>query len=264
MPTSTSLSPALPRRLAGELIGTAGLVAVVVGSGAAAQRLTDDVALALLANSLATVGGLAVIILVVGPVSGAHINPVITAVEWALARRRSGGLSGGQAAAYVAAQVAGGVLGAVVANLMYDEPAVVWSDQVRAGAPIWLGEVVATAGLVLVVVALARNGRAAQTAWAVGAYIGAAYWFTSSTSFANPAVTIGRAFTETFAGIAPSSVPGFLLAQLLGAAVGLGLVTVLYPREVARGRLGARGLVVPHPGPGVDAAPESEPTRSQP
>src|ERR671913_2564336 len=193
-------SPALmARRLTAELLGTGLLVTVVVGSGIAAESLSPtDPGLQLLESSLATAFGLAVLILVFGPVSGAHFNPVVSVADWLLGRRRGTGLAGREVAAYGLAQVTGGVLGAVLANVMFDLPAgqVATTDRVSVGRGI--GEVVATAGLVLLIFALARTGRAALSAAAVGAYIGAAYWFTSSTSFANPAVTVGRMFSDTF------------------------------------------------------------------
>src|SRR5918998_3049919 len=223
------VKPPLARRLAAELLGTGLLVTVVVGSGIAAQSLSPtDSGLQLLENSLATVFGLAVLILVLGPVSGAHFNPVVSAVDWLLGRRSGTGLSGREVVAYTLAQVTGGALGAVLANVIFDLPAgqLATTDRVSVGRGI--GEVVATAGLVLLIFALARTGRAALSAAAVGAYIGAAYWFTSSTSFANPAVTVGRMFSDTFAGIAPASVPLFVVAQVVGAGVGLGLVHLLF------------------------------------
>ncbi|MDQ1584910.1 MAG: hypothetical protein QOJ90_460 [Actinomycetota bacterium] len=223
----------LARRAAAEFLGTGLLVTVVVGSGIAAETLTRDPGLRLLENALATAAGLAVLILVFGPVSGGHFNPVISLADWWLGRRDSTGLGAAAFTAYVPAQVGGAIAGAVLANAMYDEPLVAWSDHQRSGGGVWLGEIVATAGLLLVVVALARSGRAGHTAWAVGAYIGSAYWFTSSTSFANPAVTVGRAVTDTFAGIAPGSVGGFVLAQLLGGVLGVALSAVLYPRTGA-------------------------------
>src|SRR5918993_597944 len=237
----SDVKPPLIRRLAAELLGTGLLVTIVVGSGIAAQSLSpNDVGLQLLENSLATVFGLAVLILVLGPVSGAHFNPVVSAVDWLLGRRRGTGMSGREVAAYTLAQVTGGVLGAVLANVMFDLPAgqLATTDRVSVGRGI--GEVVATAGLVLVIFALARTSRAALSAAAVGAYIGAAYWFTSSTSFANPAVTVGRIFSDTFAGIAPGSVPGFILAQLGGAAVGAGLLLGLLLAGPGRPRAGGR------------------------
>ena len=236
---------ALPRRLLAEFTGTGLLVTVVVGSGIAAQRLSpDDVGLQLLQNSLATVFGLAVLILVMGPVSGAHLNPAVSAVDWALGRRTGGGLSGRDLGAYVAAQTLGGVAGALLADAMFAVP-VTWSTTDRTGAPLLLAEVVATAGLLLVILSLVRSGGAGLVAPAVGAYIGAAYWCTASTSFANPAVTVGRMFSDTFADISPSSVPGFVAAQLVGAAVGTALALALRP-----GVADAAGdVVVPHHAP---------------
>jgi glycerol uptake facilitator-like aquaporin len=220
----------LARRAAAELTGTGMLVAVVVGSGIMAARLSPrDTGLELLENSLATAAGLAVIILVAGPVSGAHLNPVISVADWALGRRSGTGLPGRDLAAYLPAQVAGAIAGAVLANLMFALPAATASARDRSAPHLWLGEAAATAGLVLVVFALARTGQNRLAPAAVGAYIGAAYWWTSSTSFANPAVTVGRAFTDTFAGIAPGSIPGFIAAQAAGAAVGMVMVLVLYP-----------------------------------
>jgi glycerol uptake facilitator-like aquaporin len=171
-----------------------------------------------------------VLILMIGPVSGAHFNPVVSAVDWWLGRRTGSGLTAQDLAAYIPAQIIGAVMGAALANLMYGEAAVSWSTTDRTAPHLWLGEVVATAGLVVLIFALAASGRAAVAPAAVGAYIGAAYWFTSSTSFANPAVTIGRAFSDTFAGIAPGSLPGFVIAQIAGAAVGVGVLAVLYPQ----------------------------------
>jgi glycerol uptake facilitator-like aquaporin len=224
----------LARRAAAELAGTAMLVAVVVGSGIMAARLSPgDTGLELLENSLATAAGLAVIIMVAGPVSGAHLNPVISVAGWGLGRRAGTGLPGRDLAAYLPAQVAGAIGGAVLANLMFALPAVAASGKDRSAPHLWLGEAVATAGLVLVVFALTRSGRDRLAPAAVGAWIGAAYWWTSSTGFANPAVTVGRAFTDTFAGIAPSSVPGFIAAQAAGGAVGMALVLALYPAPPA-------------------------------
>ena len=232
----------LRRRLLAEALGTGLLVTVVVGSGIAAQRLSPaDIGLQLLENAIATVLGLGVLILLFGPVSGAHFNPVISVVDWALGRSARTGLDGREVPAYVGAQVVGAVAGAALANLMYDEPALQLSATDRTGSHLFLGEVVATAGLVMLVFALARSGRAAMSAAAVAAYIGAAYWSTSSTSFANPAVTVGRAFSDTFAGIAPGSVPAFVAAQVVGAGVGAGLVRILYPDVGAT----ARQAVVP-------------------
>jgi glycerol uptake facilitator-like aquaporin len=232
-----------PRPQLAELIGTALLVTVVVGSGIAAATLSpSDSGLQLLENSTATVFGLAVLILVFGPVSGGHFNPVISAVDWLLARRPGKGLSAAGVAWYVAAQLVGAILGALLANIMFDLPALQISGKDRITLGHGLGEVVATAGLVLLVFALARTGRAALSAAAVGAYIGAAYWFTSSTSFANPAVTVGRIFSDTFAGIAPTSALFFIAAQLVGGLVGLGLVRFFFAdAPAAAGR-----AVVPH------------------
>ena len=234
----------LPRRLLAEFVGTALLVAVVVGSGIAAAQLSpDDVGLQLLENSTATVFGLAVLILLFGPVSGAHFNPVVTAADWLLGRRAGTGITAHHLAAYLAAQVAGGISGAWLANLMFDRRVfeIATKDRITIGHLV--GEVVATAGLIALIFALARTGRAALSAAAVGAYIGAAYWFTSSTSFANPAVTVGRIFSDTFAGIDPTSVPGFIAAQIVGALIGLGLIAALYPDAAAN----ADDVVVPHP-----------------
>ncbi|MFD7023403.1 aquaporin [Promicromonospora sukumoe] len=222
--------PALWRRAVAEALGTGLLVAIVVGSGIAAQRLSpDDVGLQLLQNSLATTLGLAVLIGVLGPVSGAHLNPVVTVVDWFTGRRDGSGPRAGDGLAYVAAQVAGGIGGALLANAMFGVPSGL-STTDRATGPHLLAEVVATAGLVLVIHGLLRSGRAAWVPAAVGAYIGAAYWFTSSTSFANPAVTVGRVFTDTFAGIDPASVLPFVAAQALGGALGVLVAAVLYPR----------------------------------
>ena len=228
------------RRLGAEFLGTGMLVTVVVGSGIAAQRLSpNDVGLQLLENSLVTALGLAVLILLVGPVSGAHLNPAVSLVDWVLSRRRAGGLSSTDLGAYIAAQITGGVAGTLLASVMFDV-APTLSTTVRASAGQLVGEVVATAGLVLLVFALARTTTAAVTAAAVGAYIGAAYWFTSSTSVANPAVTVARIFTDTFTGIAPASAMPFILAQLVGAAVGVALLLVLYPTA---DRTAARAVV---------------------
>jgi glycerol uptake facilitator-like aquaporin len=233
----------LTRRLTAELIGTGLLVTVVVGSGIAAQRLSpDDVGLQLLENSTATALGLTVLILMFGPVSGAHLNPVVSAADWLLGRRAGTGLTGREVLAYAAAQVLGGIAGAVLANLMFEVSLTQLATTERGGAPVLLGEVVATTGLVTLIFALARTGRGALAAPAVGAYIGAAYWFTSSTSFANPAVTVGRMFSDSFAGIAPGSVPGFVAAQIVGAAVAVPLILYLFPGVGAA----ADDVVVPH------------------
>jgi arsenate reductase len=222
--------PHLARRVLAEALGTGLLVTAVVGSGIMAARLSPgNTGLQLLANAIATAFALAVLILMFGPVSGAHFNPVISLADWWLGRRYRTGLSARDLGGYVAAQLGGAIAGCVLANVMFDLPAVTFSGTDRTGAPLWLGEVVATGGLVLLVFTLARTNRAAVAPAAVGAYIGAAYWFTSSTSFANPAVTVGRAFTDTFAGIAVASVPGFVVAQLVGVGVGVGVLLALYP-----------------------------------
>jgi arsenate reductase len=234
--------PPLWRRAIAEFLGTGLLVMVVVGSGIMAQQLSPGhVGLQLLQNSTATVLGLTVLILVFGPVSGAHFNPVVSLVDWLLGRRSGTGLTLPDLGAYVTVQAAGAIAGSVVANAMFGVVTAI-SGKDRAGGGQVLGEVVATAGLILLIFALAATKRGVLAAPAVGAYIGAAYWFTSSTSFANPAVTVGRIFTDTFAGIAPASVPAFVAAQLAGAAVGLGLLLLLFP---SAGRA-ADDVVVPH------------------
>lgn len=218
----------LPRALAAEAVGTAGLLAAVVGSGIMAQRLTDDVGLQLLANAIASVAALAVLIAVIAPVSGAHLNP---AVSLAQAVRRD--LPWSRLPGYAVAQVLGGVLGVALANLMFDLAPLHLSGKTRTGAGQWIGEIVATAGLVLVVGHVSRGGRTHLAPGLVAAWIFAAYWFTSSTSFANPAVTIARMFSDTFAGIAPSSVLPFVAAQVTGVGIGLAGIRllVLEPKE---------------------------------
>jgi len=226
------VSVQVARRAFAEFLGTGLLVAVVVGSGIMAARLSpNDVGLELLENSTATAFGLAALILIFGPVSGAYFNPVVTLADFALGRRSGTGVDAKAVGVYIPAQIAGGIGGSVLANLMFGLPAVTASTHTRSSGHLWLGETVATAGLILLIFSLVRTGRGVLAAPAVGAYIGAAYWFTSSTSFANPAVTIGRAFTNTFAGIAPGSVLGFVAFQVVGAAVGVGLVRALYPQE---------------------------------
>ncbi|MGW5580035.1 aquaporin [Micromonospora chokoriensis] len=237
------MSLGLPRRASAEFAGTALLVAAVVGSGISAARLSPtDVGLQLLENAIATALALGALILTFGPVSGAHFNPVVSTVDWWLGRRTGTGLPGRDLAAYTAAQTGGAITGAVLADLMFDVPAVAWSRTERTGGNLWLAEAVATAGLVVLVFALARTGRTTAAPAAVGAYIGAAYWFTSSTSFANPAVTIGRAFTDTFAGITPTSVPGFVAAQLVGGLVAIAALAAWYPHAADT----ADTAVVPH------------------
>lgn len=217
---------ALWRRLVAEFFGSAFLTAVVIGSGIAAQRLSpSNAGLQLFENAAATAAGLFAVILMFGPVSGGHFNPVVSFVDATF-----GGLRWRDATAYLPAQVAGCVGGALVANIMFSLPAAQLSTKHRASPAHFLSEVVATLGLLLVIFALARSGRSRSAPAAVGAYIGAAYFFTSSTSFANPAITVGRMFSNTFAGIAPSSVPSFVGAQVLGGLVAVGLILVLYPR----------------------------------
>lgn len=213
----------LTRKVAAEFVGTAFLVATVIGSGIMATNLTADVGLQLLVNSLITGAVLVALILTLQPVSAAF-NPVVTAVEAAF-----GGIAWRHAGLFSIVQVAGGTLGAVVANLMFDLDAVSISTHGRSGGGLWLGEVVAALGLVLVVLGSIRSGRTETIAFAVGGYITAAYWFTSSTSFANPAVTVARMFSDTFAGIQPASVPMFVLMQVVGAALAAMLVRLLYP-----------------------------------
>jgi arsenate reductase len=226
----------LARAAVAELVGTAVLVAVVVGSGIAAQRLSpDDTGLQLLENSLATGAALVALILAFGSVSGAHFNPVVT-----LADRLLGGTTSRDASLYAAVQVVGACLGAMVANLMFDLPAVDLATHARSSGGLWLGEFVAAFGLVLVILGVVRAGRANAAAFAVAGYIVAAYWFTSSTSFANPAVTIGRMLSNTFAGIAPASVPMFVVMQVLGALAAVALGSFLFPG------VPAADLVVPH------------------
>ncbi|RZU14946.1 aquaporin [Streptomyces sp. BK239] len=222
------MSASLGRRALAEAVGSAALTAVVVGSGIQATGLTDDVGVQLLANSLATVFGLGVLIALFGPVSGAHFNPVVTLAAWFTGRHTLDGPTLRDLAAYVPAQTAGAIGGTILADAMFAEPLVQWSTRDRSAGHLWLGELVATAGLVLLVLGLTRTGRAQLAPVAVASYIGAAYWFTSSTSFANPAVTIGRAFTDTFAGIAPASVLPFIVAQFVGAVTGLGLVAAVF------------------------------------
>jgi glycerol uptake facilitator-like aquaporin len=212
----------LPRKLLAEMLGTALLLAVVIGSGIMAERLSGgNTAVALLANTLATVGGLYILIEVFGPISGAHFNPAVSAV---MAMRRE--LPGSSLVPYVAAQLVGAMLGAWLAHAMFDMSILQFSAKLRSGTGQWIAEAVATAGLLLVILR-APAGRAPAM---VAAYIGAAYWFTASTSFANPAAVFGRMFSDSFAGIAPSSAPGFVLAELIGALIGLAVHNAFEPR----------------------------------
>jgi arsenate reductase len=222
-----------------EFLGSALLAALVIGSGIAASQLSQDPGLQLAENAAATAAGLFAIILIFGPVSGAHLNPVVSLVDAAF-----GGLSARDAAADIPAQIGGCVAGAIGANTMFALDAISISTHDRATPAHLLGEVVATCGLILLIFALVRSGRSATAPAAVGAYIGAAYWFTSSTSFANPAISIGRTLSDTFAGIAPASVPAFVVAQLAGGVVAFGLVRVLYP---GLGPRDAAGVVLAHP-----------------
>lgn len=219
--------PELGRRLVAEFLGSAMLAACVVGSGIAAAQLSPgDVGLQLLENAAATAVGLFAIILIFGPISGAHFNPAVTLADAAF-----GGTPWRAVAPYAVVQTLGCIAGAILANLMFGLSAVSWSTTHRGTGPHWLAEVVATLGLLLVIFSLTRTGRGHLAPAAVGSYIGAAYWFTSSTSFANPAITVGRMFSDTFAGIAPASAPGYILFQLAAAAIGIGLLRYLYPRE---------------------------------
>jgi len=230
--------PLLVRQAAAEFLGSAGLVAVVIGSGIAAQRLSPgDTGLQLLENALVTGAGLAALILAFGPVSGGHFNPVVT-----LADRVLGGVSTRQVAVYLPTQFAGGAVGAVAANLMFGLPAVTVSTHDRSSGGSWLSEALATFGLVVLIFALARSGRASVAPFAVGSYIAAAYFWSSSTSFANPMIDVARVLSDTFAGIAPASVPVFVVMQLVGGAVAVGVVAALYPTVP----LVADEVVIPH------------------
>jgi arsenate reductase len=227
----------LVRRATAEAVGTALLVAVVIGSGIAAERLSPGaVGLQLLENSIATAGGLVALILAFGWVSGAHFNPVVT-----LADRILGGSTNRDVLAYVPAQIGGACVGAVLANLMFELDAVALSTHTRSSGGLWLGEVVATFGLLSVIIGVVRSGRLAAAPFAVAGYIGAAYWFTSSTSFANPAVTIGRTLSDTFAGIAWRSAPAFIGAQLVGGLAAVALARFLHPRSGPENRAEVTG-----------------------
>jgi arsenate reductase len=234
----TSTIP-LSRRLLAELLGSAFLAAIVIGSGIAARQLSpQDVGLQLFENAAATAAGLFAIILMFGPVSGGHFNPVVSFVDAAF-----GGIKRRDALAYLPAQVVGCVLGALAANAMFAKTLVTISTHHRASPAHLFSEIVATLGLILVIFALARTHRGASAPAAVGAYIGAAYFFTSSTSFANPAISVGRMFSDTFAGIAPASVPGFVVAQILGGAIAVVAIRALYPDVTAAE---AAAVVIPH------------------
>jgi glycerol uptake facilitator-like aquaporin len=232
-------APPIARRLLAELLGSAFLAALVIGSGIAAQTLSPkDVGLELFENAAATAAGLYTIILMFGPVSGGHFNPIVS-----LADATFGGIRWRHALAYIAAQVAGCVLGAVVANGMFSRAVIGISTNHRASPAHLFSEAIATGGLLLVIFSLARTKRANSIPAAVGAYIGAAYFFTSSASFANPAITVGRTLSNTFAGVAPASVPGYVVAQLAGGLAALALLRVLYP-DVTQAQ--AEGVLLPH------------------
>jgi glycerol uptake facilitator-like aquaporin len=237
--TSGPARPSLvdPRRLLAEFIGTAFLLATVVGSGIMAESLTDDVGLQLLQNAVATAGVLVALILALGPASGAHFNPVVT-----LADRAFGGIDTPTTVAYIVTQVAGAIVGVMTANVMFDLDVVEWSTKDRSSGNLVFAEVIATLGLLLVIFGVVRSGRSSVAAFAVGGYIAGAYYFTSSTSFANPAVTVARMFSDTFAGIEPASAPLFIAAQFVGLAVALVVIRTIYPdiEHVAR------DVVVPH------------------
>ncbi|WP_419850074.1 MIP/aquaporin family protein [Candidatus Poriferisocius sp.] len=221
----------LTRKLVAEAVGTALLLIGVVGSGIMAERLSPtDVGLQLFQNAAATAAVLFAIILMFGPVSRAHFNPAVTVADWAL-----GDFPRRHIAPYIAAQVAGAVVGTMLANLMFDLNAVDWSTKDRSAGHLWLGEVIATAGLVALIFALVRTGRVRYVAGGVAAYIGGAYYFTSSTSFANPAVTVGRMFSDTFAGIEPSSAPMFIVMQIAGLVAAVLLIRFVYPQDKPTG-----------------------------
>lgn len=218
----------LGRAVTAEFVGTFFLLAGVVGSGIMAERLTDDVALQLLANSTATVGILVAIILAFADTSGAHFNPAVTIADMAL-----GTFDANKLLAYVAAQVTGGILGVVGANVMFEIDPINISEKERASSALWFSEGIATFGLLVVIFGVVRKGNPAMVAYAVGGYIGGAYWFTSSTSFANPAVTISRMFSNTFAGIEPTSAPGFIVAQLAAVGVAIVVIRTIWPDDRA-------------------------------
>ena len=232
-------APLLARQGLAEFLGSAGLVAVVIGSGIAAQRLSPhDTGQELLENALVTGAGLVALILAFGPASGGHFNPIVS-----LADRAFGGISNRQLAVYLPAQLTGGVVGAIAANLMFSLHAVSISTHHRSSGGLWLSEALATFGLLVLIFGLVRSARLAVAPFAVGAYITAAYWWSSSTSFANPMIDIARTLSNTFAGIAPASVPMFIVMQLVGGAAAVAVVQVLYPTVSDA----AVDVVVPHP-----------------
>lgn len=230
-------SEPLTRRLAAEALGSAALAAAVIGSGIAAERLTHDAALALLANTGATVAALAVLIALLSSVSGAHFNPAVSLVQ-----AFQGRLTWREFSAYALVQVCGCCAGALLAHAMFELPLLQFSGHARSGVSQWVAEVVATVGLLLIVLGCRRSEDAP---WMVAAWIGAAYWFTSSTSFANPAITIARSLSDTFAGIRPCDAPAFVVAQIIGALLGLALARVLWPAVRVRQALSAAGRLSP-------------------
>lgn len=234
---TTSAPADSTRRLVAEFVGTAFLMASVVGSGIMATNLTDDVGLQLLCNTAATAGALVALILALGPTSGAHFNPVVTLVDAAL-----GGITPRLAAGYVVVQIAGASFGVMVANLMFELAAIDPSTKVRTGGNLWLGEVVATLGLILMIFGVVRSGRGSAAPFVVAGYIAAAYFFTSSTSFANPAAAIGRSLSDSFAGIAPKSVPMFIVAEIVGGLLALALIRYLFANAAEV----AKDVLVPH------------------
>jgi glycerol uptake facilitator-like aquaporin len=222
----------LVRRLTAEALGTGLLLIAVVGSGIMASRLSShDVGLQLLENAAATAAALIGLILIFGAISGGHFNPVVTLVD-----RGFGSITNRDTGLYIAAQIVGGCIGVMLANLMFELPAVELSTKMRSSPALWLSEIIATVGLLLTIHGCVRSGRANVVAFAVGIWIGGAYWFTSSTSFANPAVTIARTLSNTFAGIAPSSAPMFIVMQLVGAVIAYGLIRFLYQQGVVAER----------------------------
>lgn len=233
--------PAAPisARCTAEFVGTAFLLAAVVGSGIMAERLTTDEGLRLFQNAFATGAVLVALILSLGPVSGAHLNPAVT-----LADRILGGVTSAEAVAYVASQIAGGVTGVMVANIMFDLPAIEIASNARSGSHLWVAEAVATLGLLVAIFGVVRSGRGQFVAFSVGAYIAGAYYFTSSTSFANPAVTVARSLSDTFAGIEPAHIAPFVAAQSVGVLIAVGIIALLYPGRSDRGT----GLVDPEAG----------------
>lgn len=260
-------SPAPPhllwRKLTAEFVGTAFLLAGVVGSGIMAEDLTDDVGLQLLQNAFATAGVLVALILALGPASGAHFNPAVT-----LADRVFGGIDTPTAVAYVIAQVTGGIVGVMTANAMFDLAVVEWSTKDRSAGHLVFAEVIATLGLLLVIFGVVRSGKPVLAAFSVGGYIAGAYYFTSSTSFANPAVTIARTFSDTFAGIEPASAPAFIAAQLVAVGVAVVIIRFVYPdiaevadRVVVPRRDATHPTPVPAGTPAADGASSPEPSR---